>query len=86
MNVTGESFDYGPYRFSASTIRVHAAYFDHSGLYAYERQPASVLWNLQRFADTWPSCRRPTRWRVRSTASCRSLLRAWREGCCAVWD
>lgn len=47
MNITGESFDYGPYRF-LPTYNPHftAAYFDHSGLYAYGRQPTSVLWNL----------------------------------------
>jgi uncharacterized protein YdiU (UPF0061 family) len=53
MNVTGESFDYGPYRFLPTYDRSFtAAYFDHSGLYAYGRQPDSVLWNLQRLADT----------------------------------
>jgi uncharacterized protein YdiU (UPF0061 family) len=47
MNITGESFDYGPYRF-LKTYDPHftAAYFDRSGLYAYGRQPVSVLWNL----------------------------------------
>jgi uncharacterized protein YdiU (UPF0061 family) len=53
MNVTGESFDYGPYRFlPVYDPAFTAAYFDHAGLYAYERQPNSVHWNLQRFADT----------------------------------
>ena len=53
MNVTGESFDYGPYRFlPVYDPAFTAAYFDHAGLYAYERQPTSVHWNLQRFADT----------------------------------
>jgi uncharacterized protein YdiU (UPF0061 family) len=53
MNVTGESFDYGPYRFlPAYDLGFTAAYFDHSGLYAYGRQPDSVLWNLHRLADT----------------------------------
>ncbi|MEW6273138.1 MAG: protein adenylyltransferase SelO [Thermodesulfobacteriota bacterium] len=53
MNVTGESFDYGPYRFLPTyDPSFTAAYFDHSGLYAYGRQPDSVLWNLQRLADT----------------------------------
>ena len=53
MNITGESFDYGPYRF-LPTLDPHftAAYFDHSGLYAYGRQPESVAWNLERMADT----------------------------------
>ena len=52
MNITGESFDYGPYRFlpTYDTAFV-AAYFDESGLYAYGRQPSVVLWNLTRLAD-----------------------------------
>jgi uncharacterized protein YdiU (UPF0061 family) len=47
MNVTGESFDYGPYRFLPGyQPGFTAAYFDHAGLYAYDRQPDAVLWNL----------------------------------------
>ena len=47
MNVTGESFDYGPYRFlPRNDPNFTAAYFDESGLYAFGRQPESVLWNL----------------------------------------
>ncbi len=47
MNITGESFDYGPYRFlPAYDPAFTAAYFDHAGLYAYGRQPAAVHWNL----------------------------------------
>jgi len=47
MNITGESFDYGPYRFLKTyDPQFTAAYFDRSGLYAYGRQPISVLWNL----------------------------------------
>lgn len=47
MNITGESFDYGPYRFLPTyDPNFTAAYFDHSGLYSFGRQPASVLWNL----------------------------------------
>ncbi|MES2857527.1 MAG: YdiU family protein, partial [Bdellovibrionota bacterium] len=53
MNVTGESFDYGPYRFLPQYDPAFtAAYFDQSGLYAYGRQPETVLWNLERLADT----------------------------------
>ena len=38
MNISGESFDYGPYRFlPAYDPGFTAAYFDHSGLYAYGR-------------------------------------------------
>jgi uncharacterized protein YdiU (UPF0061 family) len=47
MNVTGESFDYGPWRFLPTCDPdFTAAYFDDSGLYAYGRQPAAVRWNL----------------------------------------
>ncbi|MGZ3306399.1 MAG: protein adenylyltransferase SelO, partial [Asticcacaulis sp.] len=47
MNITGESFDYGPYRFLPRyDTAFTAAYFDRSGLYAYGRQPATVHWNL----------------------------------------
>ncbi|MEQ8276367.1 MAG: YdiU family protein [Deltaproteobacteria bacterium] len=52
MNVSGESFDYGPYRFLPHYDPTFtAAYFDHSGLYAYGRQPETVLWNLTRLAE-----------------------------------
>jgi uncharacterized protein YdiU (UPF0061 family) len=51
MNIAGESFDYGPYRFLPKyDTAFTAAYFDHSGLYAYGRQPESVLWNLEQLA------------------------------------
>ena len=49
--VTGESFDYGPWRFLPYLEPgFTAAYFDHQGLYAYARQPESVFWALQQFA------------------------------------
>ena len=52
MNVTGESFDYGPYRFLPRyDPGFTAAYFDHSGLYAFGRQPQAVHWNLTRLAE-----------------------------------
>lgn len=52
MNVTGESFDYGPWRFLPHLdTGFTAAYFDHGGLYAYGRQPSAVLWNLARLAE-----------------------------------
>jgi uncharacterized protein YdiU (UPF0061 family) len=51
MSLTGESFDYGPYRFlPRSDPNFTAAYFDHSGLYAFGRQPEAVFWNLQQLA------------------------------------
>ncbi len=52
MNITGESFDYGPYRFLPRfDPNFTAAYFDHSGLYAYGRQPDTVGWNLARLGS-----------------------------------
>ncbi|WP_309644267.1 protein adenylyltransferase SelO family protein [Phenylobacterium sp.] len=51
MNITGESFDYGPYRFlPRNDPNFTAAYFDSSGLYAFGRQPEAVFWNLQQLA------------------------------------
>jgi uncharacterized protein YdiU (UPF0061 family) len=51
MNVTGESFDYGPYRFLPTyDPQFTAAYFDHHGLYAFGSQPAIVEWNLEQLA------------------------------------
>ncbi|HZH26486.1 MAG TPA: YdiU family protein [Azospirillaceae bacterium] len=52
VTVTGESFDYGPYRFlPAYDPMFTAAYFDHSGLYAFGQQPGILNWNLERFAE-----------------------------------
>jgi uncharacterized protein YdiU (UPF0061 family) len=51
MNVTGESFDYGPYRFlPRNDPNLVAAYFDESGLYSFGRQPEAVFWNLRQLA------------------------------------
>jgi uncharacterized protein YdiU (UPF0061 family) len=52
INVTGESFDYGPWRFlPAYDPTFTAAYFDETGLYAFGRQPSALLWNLYRLAE-----------------------------------
>lgn len=52
MVVTGESFDYGPWRFLPRyDPGFTAAYFDQTGLYAFGRQPGAVAWNLERFAE-----------------------------------
>jgi uncharacterized protein YdiU (UPF0061 family) len=51
MNVSGESFDYGPWRWlPAWDPRFTAAYFDHSGLYAFGRQPEAIHWNCAQLA------------------------------------
>ncbi|HST91974.1 MAG TPA: protein adenylyltransferase SelO family protein, partial [Brevundimonas sp.] len=47
LNVAGESFDYGPWRFLPYyEPGFTAAYFDHTGLYAFARQPEAVFWAL----------------------------------------
>jgi len=47
INITGESFDYGPWRFAPVWDEEFvAAYFDHNGLYAFGRQPEAVHWDL----------------------------------------
>jgi serine/tyrosine/threonine adenylyltransferase len=51
MNITGESFDYGPWRFTPNwDPRFTAAYFDHAGLYAFGRQAEAMHWNLGQLA------------------------------------
>ncbi len=51
MVVTGESFDYGPWRFlPRNDPNFTAAYFDESGLYSFGRQPEAAFWNLQQLA------------------------------------
>lgn len=48
FNITGETFDFGPYRFlPQSDPNFVAAYFDHQGLYRFGRQPGQGLWALQ---------------------------------------
>ena len=52
INVTGESFDYGPWRFLPTCDPLFtAAYFDQTGLYAYGQQPSALQWNLIRLAE-----------------------------------
>ena len=52
INITGESFDYGPWRFIPSyDPDFTAAYFDETGLYSFGRQPDTLAWNLTRLAE-----------------------------------
>ena len=52
INITGESFDYGPWRFLPHYDPAFtAAYFDETGLYAFGRQPETLAWNLTRLAE-----------------------------------
>jgi uncharacterized protein YdiU (UPF0061 family) len=51
INVTGEGFDYGPWRFTPEwDPDFTAAYFDHYGLYAFGRQPEAIHWDLSQLA------------------------------------
>lgn len=53
MNISGESFDYGPWRWlPAWNPAFTAAYFDHSGLYSFGRQPEAILWNCAQLASS----------------------------------
>jgi len=52
INITGESFDYGPWRFlPAYDPEFTAAYFDETKLYSFGRQPDTLAWNLTRLAE-----------------------------------
>ncbi|MBV8972263.1 MAG: YdiU family protein [Sphingomonadaceae bacterium] len=51
INVTGEMFDYGPFRFAPSwDPDFTAAYFDHHGLYSFGRQAEAMQWNVFQLA------------------------------------
>jgi uncharacterized protein YdiU (UPF0061 family) len=51
INITGESFDYGPWRFApAWNPDFTAAYFDHHGLYSFGRQAEALQWNVYQLA------------------------------------
>lgn len=53
INVTGESFDYGPWRFAPSWAPgFTAAYFDQNGLYAFGRQPEAIYWDVMQLASS----------------------------------
>ncbi|QUT04259.1 YdiU family protein [Sphingobium phenoxybenzoativorans] len=51
INVTGESFDYGPWRFTPQwDAAFTAAYFDYQGLYAFGRQAEAIHWDVAQLA------------------------------------
>jgi len=51
INITGESFDYGPWRFTPEwDSGFTAAYFDEIGLYAFGRQPEAIHWDVAQLA------------------------------------
>ena len=52
INITGESFDYGPYRFLGKyEPNKTAAYFDRYGLYRFSKQADAIFWNVQQLAS-----------------------------------
>ena len=51
--ITGQSFDYGPWRWTPFWDRTFtAAYFDQAGLYAFGRQPEAIQWDLFQLAQS----------------------------------
>ncbi|MBS0502246.1 MAG: YdiU family protein [Proteobacteria bacterium] len=51
INITAESFDYGPWRFTPKfEPGFTAAYFDHAGLYAFGRQAEAIQWDVVQLA------------------------------------
>jgi serine/tyrosine/threonine adenylyltransferase len=51
INITGESFDYGPWRFApAFDATFTAAYFDSAGLYSFGRQAEAIHWDVVQLA------------------------------------
>ncbi|MFM9851244.1 MAG: protein adenylyltransferase SelO family protein [Sphingomonadaceae bacterium] len=51
INVSGESFDYGPWRFTPKfEAEFTAAYFDAQGLYAFGRQAEAIHWDVVQLA------------------------------------
>ena len=52
INITGESFDYGPWRFAPTfDAGFTAAYFDSAGLYAFGRQAEAIQWDVLQLAN-----------------------------------
>jgi len=51
INISGESFDYGPWRWLPKwDPSFTAAYFDRTGLYSFGRQPEAIHWNCAQLA------------------------------------
>ncbi|HWW63207.1 MAG TPA: YdiU family protein [Sphingomonadaceae bacterium] len=51
INITAESFDYGPWRFTPHWNGAFtAAYFDEQGLYAFGRQAQAIHWDVVQLA------------------------------------
>ena len=72
INITGESFDYGPWRFTPYwEPEFTAAYFDHYGLYAFGRHPEAIHWDLAQLAGCLSL--------IAEGPSLSDLLAAWSE-------
>ncbi len=92
MNISGESFDYGPWRFLPRWDPAFtAAYFDHSGLYSFGRQAEAIHWNCAQLAIALrPICEAPPlvaaleRFPELYTAAVRRRF-GWRLGVDAIW-
>lgn len=53
INVSGESFDYGPWRWTPKfEPGFTAAYFDEQGLYAFGRQAEAIHWDVVQLANS----------------------------------
>jgi serine/tyrosine/threonine adenylyltransferase len=51
INISGESFDYGPWRFAPTfDAGFTAAYFDSAGLYSFGRQAEAIHWDVVQLA------------------------------------
>jgi uncharacterized protein YdiU (UPF0061 family) len=51
INISGESFDYGPWRFTPTfDAGFTAAYFDQGGLYSFGRQAEAIHWDVVQLA------------------------------------
>jgi serine/tyrosine/threonine adenylyltransferase len=51
INISGESFDYGPWRFAPTfDPDFTAAYFDSAGLYSFGRQAEAIHWDVVQLA------------------------------------
>jgi serine/tyrosine/threonine adenylyltransferase len=51
INISGESFDYGPWRFAPTfDAEFTAAYFDSAGLYSFGRQAEAIHWDVVQLA------------------------------------
>ncbi len=53
MTISGETIDYGPCAFMNNyDPKTVFSSIDHNGRYSYQNQPAIVIWNLAKFAET----------------------------------